>query len=151
LPFVIEDRAESSIFEQLVKEITADDLSFRFQAKGKSMLPTIQDGEILHVQPEKLSKLRRGHIVMFRNETGLKAHRIICKRQDQFVTRGDAGLDNDGVVRGEDILGKVIAKECLRTARVVRLGGPSARVKFFLFEARRRLRGFHLSAVNFRL
>ena len=43
-----EDRAQSRAFRELAGELVASGLGFRFQAMGRSMLPAIQDGEMLH-------------------------------------------------------------------------------------------------------
>lgn len=130
------DRQASGVFRQLAGELVASGLGFRFHAKGRSMLPTIQDGEILHIHPVNPRELKIGHIVLFRDETGFKAHRILHKQERNFVTRGDASCETDGVVRAEQIIGKVIAKECLRTGSIVRLDSPLACIRFFLLEVR---------------
>jgi phage repressor protein C with HTH and peptisase S24 domain len=46
---MIKDRADSTKFSQVASELIASGHCFRFQAKGLSMLPVIQDGEFLHV------------------------------------------------------------------------------------------------------
>jgi len=103
------------------------------------MLPTIQDGEILHIQPVITGKLRIGHIVLLRRGEQFRAHRIIRRRGEFFVTRGDAGLQHDGFIPRGHILGLVIGKRCTITGRMVRLDTPGARLRFFADEARRRV------------
>jgi signal peptidase I len=139
---MIKDRAESSAFHLLTSELIAGGYGLRFQAVGRSMLPTIQDGEIVHVKPVATDMLKVGDIVLLRTGEQFKAHRIIRKRGQCFITRGDAGMDIDGEIRCDQILGRVIAKEAVSSRRLVRLDGMRARLEFFALELRRRGAGF---------
>ena len=105
------------------------------------MLPVIQDGEILHVQPAN-HRLKVGDIVLFRQGTSFKAHRIIRKQKDHFTTRGDAGIDADAAIQKGQIVGKITAKECGESGAVIRLDSLQARMIFFAMEARRRARKY---------
>jgi hypothetical protein len=89
--------------------------------------------------------LKVGDIVLLRTGEQFKAHRIIRKRGQCFITRGDAGMDIDGEIRCDQILGRVIAKEAVSSRRLVRLDGMRARLDFFAFEARRRAASFLIS------
>ncbi len=131
------DRSESSIFQLLTSELIAGGYGLRFQAMGRSMLPTIEDGEIVHVKPVAADMLRIGDIVLLRTGEQFKAHRIIRKRGQCFITRGDSGVDTDGEIRCDQILGRVIAKEAVSSRRLVRLDGMKARLEFFALETRR--------------
>src|SRR5260221_14278045 len=113
-----EERPESQTFGELADELLASRLGFRFQARGRSMWPLIVDGEILHVQPANTARLKVGDIVLSRQGTKFKDLRIIGKQQGreqekaQFMTRGDASGEVDGVAPGDQIVGKMVAKEC---------------------------------------
>jgi hypothetical protein len=102
------------------------------------MMPAIQDGEIVHVKPIASDMLRVGDIVLLRRGQEFKAHRIVRKRGPLFITRGDAGMETDGEIRADEILGMVIAKEAIGSRRLVQLDGIAARLSFFTSEARRR-------------
>ena len=129
-----EDRAHSKLFGILVRSLLSKGLGFRFQAHGRSMQPTIQDGEILHVKPVSAEKLRRGDIVLFADRANYKAHRLISIDPDQggFITRGDAGTETDGALGAGQILGRIVAKEenAGGHTRVVPLCGRRARWRF---------------------
>ena len=135
---MISDRAQSSVFHLLTSDLIAGGYGLRFQAVGRSMLPAIQDGEIVHVKPVSADMLRIGDIVLLRTDEQFKAHRIIRKRGQCFITRGDSGADTDGEIRCDQILGRVIAKEPINSGRLVRLDGMKARLGFFAAELRRR-------------
>ena len=134
---MIEDRAESRTFGQLAHELVAAGLSFRFQARGRSMLPTIGDGDILHVKRIDTATIRVGDIVLFKDTLGFKAHRVIRKRGSAFVTRGDAGIEADSTISGSRILGKIGAKECAENGYRVALEGVVPRLSYFLSQFRR--------------
>jgi len=136
---MINDRPDSEIFSQFAGELLASGRRLRFQAHGRSMVPVIEDGEILHVERAALKSLRRGDIVLFKKADEFKAHRILGKQGPLFITRGDAGMDTDGVIRGEQIMGRVVAKECLATGQSISLSGARARTGFFWRELRRSL------------
>jgi uncharacterized repeat protein (TIGR01451 family) len=141
---MVEERGESNTFRQIANSLIADGIGFRFQARGRSMWPIIGDGEIIHVRPVQSSQIKIADIVLFRDGKSFKAHRVVRKQGDLFVTRGDTGLEPDGVIRGGGIVGKVIAKECASTGATVPLGNTFGRLNFFMAEARRRARR-HLS------
>lgn len=133
------DFPQSLIFEELSSELLASGHSFRFQARGRSMLPAIEDGEILHVRPLGKQKLKVGDIVLFRLNEKFTAHRIVRKLGGHYVTRGDAGIDLDPAVARDQVLGLVIAKQCNQSGSVVRLHGLHTRFIFHLREVRRGL------------
>src|SRR5258708_32135528 len=141
---MIEERPASQTFGQLADELLECGVGFRFQAKGRSMWPLISDGESLHVQRTNASTLKVGDIVLFRRGAEFNAHRIIrkLKKNDQFITCGDAGRDADGAITGGQIVGKIIAKECAKSGTTVRLDSLGARLSFFALEARRQARKY---------
>jgi hypothetical protein len=138
--FMIEDRTESRMFEQVVRDLVASGLGFRFKARGRSMLPTIGDGDILQVERVDTATIRVGDILLFKQGREFKAHRVIQRRRNVFVTRGDAGLEADTISGGE-IVGKIVAKECAETGRRVVLQGIVPRLNHFSSELRRAISG----------
>jgi signal peptidase I len=132
-----ETRAQSAIFANLVQEFIDTGNSFRFQARGRSMWPTIRDGEFLHVKPIDKRRLKLGDIVLFRREGVFKAHRIIRRKRDFVLIRGDACIDSDGWIAIPEILGRVASAEG-RDGRTT--FGSLERLQFFCREAYRRLR-----------
>ena len=134
-----EDRADSVAFRQFADELLASGIAFRFQARGRSMFPAIKDGEILQVEPVSVAGLKRGDIVLFRKGTEFKAHRIIRRSAGMFITRGDTGITEDAEVNADDVLGKVVAKECSETGKLILLAGAGPRFRFVVRELRRSL------------
>jgi hypothetical protein len=137
---MIKDRAESSLFSQFARDLLARQHSFRFQAKGRSMLPSIADGEILHVCPARGRRVRPGDIVLFSCGSKLKAHRVVRKFVNSFIAAGDAGRECDPEIPLSRIVGIVAGKECKRTGKYVKLFGFTSRLKFCMFRMRAFLR-----------
>ena len=127
-----EDKAHSQLFGVLSQTLLSGGLGFRFRARGKSMAPAIRDGDLLHVRPVVVEKLRKGDIVLFADGAYFRAHRLVlvdCDR-DVFITRGDAGVEMDGALSSQQLLGKVVAKEeDAAWGRIVHLCGMRARVR----------------------
>jgi polysaccharide export outer membrane protein len=106
--------------------------SIEFRATGSSMYPTIKDGEMITVQPVEISNIKTGDIVLYRNRTGVIAHRVIyVKGTDQLLLCGDSSNSFDAPVMPEQILGKVTSikrggrkilldKKASNTVRVIR-------------------------------
>src|ERR1700674_2441450 len=96
---------DSERFEALSRELLNNGLSVRFEARGASMSPCIRDGEIVHVTPVIVSKLRKGDIVLTKGHSGFRVHRLVIADHSKnlFITRGDCGQQDDPPVRGEQI------------------------------------------------
>ena len=136
-----EPRQHTAVFGLLARELIANGKGFRFCARGQSMWPTIQDGDILHVEPIRKSP-RIADIVLFVKDGEFKAHRIVGRRGRYFVTRGDTGMEIDGIVRREEIVGRVVSKWNANIGEVSSLGHRD-RLRFLALEiqklARRKL------------
>ena len=89
------------------------------------MLPSIRGGDVVHVEPADHADIAVGEIVCYAPSAGvLVVHRVVARRGDRLVTRGDA-LAHREVVPGAEVLGRVVAVE--RAGRVRRLETPLAR------------------------
>src|SRR5882762_8342189 len=121
-------RLDSPVFRTIARDLLRAGTSVCFEAKGLSMLPAIQDGDVLHVAPVSAGQLRCGEILLVEGEGStedggkLWAHRLIAKdiRGDRFVTQGDASQEPDAPVSAHQILGRVIAKESVMQRVIVK-------------------------------
>src|SRR5579863_9307817 len=129
---MIDSRTDSKLFEEVVRELLAQGLSLRFQARGASMSPAIRDGDIVEITPVIVSKLRKDDIVLAKTNNGFRLHRIVAAdfERNLFVTRGDCGQENDPVLNGEHVLGLAQAKEVRLGRKIVqvRLKGVGGRI-----------------------
>ena len=121
----------------------------RFRPSGRSMYPSIREGELVTVEPVVASDVTLGDIVLYRCERGLIAHRVIqvsrsraelnayraagfslraSSGPDEWVFRlqGDASLCCDQPVEAHQILGRVTRVE--RAGRSVALASRGAKL-----------------------
>lgn len=106
---------------------------FRFRAKGFSMSPFIRDGDVVIVSPLAGTSPGLGSVVAFVHpETErLVVHRVVGKRGDSYLIRGDNAPEEDSLVPEGNILGWVRRVE--RDGKRVFLGlGPERFLIAFL-------------------
>lgn len=99
-------------FLLLATQILAERNVLRFRAHGGSMYPFVRDGDVLQVEPVRLSSVRVGDVVLFQDaEDRLTVHRVIGIRRDRnrvaLVTKGDSSCRPDSPVYPEQILGRL--------------------------------------------
>ena len=115
---------EVNMFPQLICDLLSSGRSVRFRAPGRSMYPTIREGETLTVAPILPKDVRKGDILLYRLERSVIAHRVTRVERIEgdtfrFILRDETwGYCNDPV-DAQQILGKVTAVE--REGRSVNL------------------------------
>jgi signal peptidase len=111
---------------ELMREVLAKGVPFRFQAKGWSMSPFIRDKDVIVIVPLSNTRPQMGDVLaVIHPETGrLVVHRVIGMGIRACLIQGDNLFGaNDGWVPIEKILGRVTRVE--REGRRIRLGiGP---------------------------
>ena len=120
-----------------------------FAAPGRSMEPTIHDGEQITVEPRIAAGVRLGEIVVYASSVGLRAHRLLRahhRRSTSYTVRGDAADAAPVAVPAERILG--VAVSALRGGRELSLGATGVPLGVALrrlrFLARRALAGLRV-------
>ena len=84
------------------------------------MQPTIEDGELITVAPVGAATVKRGDILLYQNERGVFAHRVLgvvkgtvptIREGDSppYILRGDASVSCDPPVAPEQVIGRVVA------------------------------------------
>ena len=132
----------ADVFSDVSAELLRRGARVRFRATGRSMEPTIHEGEAITVEPVAPAAVTRGDILLYRWERGVIAHRVIriartnggaipqssvLSPQSSFVLRGDASVSYDCPVEPEQVLGRVVAVE--RAGRRIDLAGRRAKLK----------------------
>ena len=106
--------------------LTANEgLPIRFQARGGSMRPFIQDGDTITVSPLPRPAPRFGDVVAFLHPVSgqVIVHRVNRREGGRFWTQGDSVGEGEGPMEGSHLLGGVSHIE--RGGRPRRLGlGP---------------------------
>jgi len=139
----------SKILLDLTTELLSRGTTVRFRPSGRSMYPSIREGELITVEPVVASDVTLGDIVLYRSQRGFIAHRVIqlsCPQTEPsavgaagfslrasssrdarvFRLRGDASLSSDKPVEAHQILGRVIRVQ--RNGRLVTLASRGAKL-----------------------
>jgi len=120
------------IFPELLDAVLAKGSDCRFQAQGHSMAPFIKDGDVVTISPLPSSPGIGQVVASLHPETRrLAIHRVVGKKADAYLIKGDNASEADGLVRRENILGSV--KRVERKGRKVSLClGPERFIIAFL-------------------
>src|SRR5437867_13119903 len=115
-------RTDSPVmFPDLMTELLRRGSYIRFRAIGASMQPTIEDGELITVAPVGPGTVKRGDILLYQNERGVVAHRVVGRVKetvpllegdcplDHYLLRGDASVSCDAPVQLEQVIGRLVA------------------------------------------
>ena len=123
----------SNLLLDLTAELLSRGTTVRFRPSGRSMYPSIREGELITVEPVVASDVTLGDIVLYRSEKGVIAHRVVGTSPAQssvlgphFFLRGDSSLSCDQPVTAEKILGRVVGVE--RDGRSVALASRGAKL-----------------------
>jgi phage repressor protein C with HTH and peptisase S24 domain len=98
---------------------------FWLEATGGSMWPFVRDGDVITISPLSDAPPRLGDVIAFtRPQTReLVVHRLVGKRDEFFLFRGDGASEETDLVSRGDILGHVTRVE--RNRRRISFGlGP---------------------------
>ncbi len=104
----------------------------RLEVTGHSMAPFLRAGDVLTIAPCQGASPSQGEVVAFApREDRLLVHRLVARREDGLLLRGDAAPQADPLVARAEVLGVVTRAE--RRGRRVRLGlGPERRAVAWL-------------------
>ena len=105
---------EGTDFYVLSKDILARGASLRFRARGNSMRPFIQDGDMLSIEPIEASRVQIGDVILFGQGGRVLAHRAIkrhIENEGMLIVKGDSHLRPDRPVHPDQVLGKVTSIE----------------------------------------
>ncbi|MFH1478497.1 MAG: S24/S26 family peptidase [Candidatus Omnitrophota bacterium] len=98
---------DSSAFIELLKVTLNKNAGFRFKAKGFSMSPFIMDGDTITLcRLNDKGDFCLGDMAAFIHPVTrrLTVHRIIGRKRDCYVLKGDSMLWIDGIIKKEDML-----------------------------------------------
>ena len=95
----------------LREAIRAGPLEFR--ARGVSMRPLLNPGDYVRLEARRP---RRGDVALAVRESRLVLHRVVRRRGDHCLLRGDAREQADGWVQAPLVLGVVTAKRRIGVA-----------------------------------
>lgn len=111
------------VLVEILTDVLGKGFLFSFSANGSSMLPFIQDGDLITIAPKRQSSLQIGRVAAYAStdQKGLVAHRIISKKRNVYLIKADnSSVIADGWIPKERILGYVVRVE--RAGRPVHFG-----------------------------
>lgn len=122
----------------LMQAVLAKGVPFRFRARGWSMSPFIQDGDVITIAPFRVAPPKIGEVVAFVRPVlgNLVVHRVIALHGHAALIQGDSVPDqSDGLIPLENLLGRVTRIE--RHGQAAWLGlGPERNLIAWLSRAR---------------
>lgn len=77
------------------------------KAKGSSMLPLLQDKDLVHCQKFSFSKVKIDQIIVFTKAKEIITHRVIYKTPKYLITKGDNNPKSDGRIYPKQIIAKI--------------------------------------------
>ena len=142
---------DTETFYALAKATLDAGHAFRFRANGRSMRPTIHNGDVITIMPMGNYRLRLGDIALHRTcGGGMGVHRIIRTTHRGlakiYYTRGDAFGANSERVEEEDILGR--ATQIERDERTLRIDRTSDRWRGLIWALRQTLAQHYRNATR---
>jgi signal peptidase I len=128
-------RCSSSDIARFARDSLAKGNHLKLSAPGQSMLPCVQDGDVITVVPCTLVDLNLGDVVLYEKGDGsLIAHRLIRIGHEmglvRFTMMGDNSRLPDRAIAPEQVLGKVVTVG--RGERQIALSGKLRRWKGFV-------------------
>ena len=82
------------------------------RVRGSSMLPWVRPGDIAVIRRAGVMDVRCGDVVLIHRESRLFVHRLVKKHgsleSTTFLAKGDAHPGDDGIIEGQEILGRVM-------------------------------------------
>lgn len=85
--------------------------NLRLRMNGKSMHPLLQPGDILTAKRAAANELKRGEIIIVRDEQGLLTHRLLAIQDNNLFTKGDALCLPDTPQPCTTLIGRVVLAE----------------------------------------
>jgi ribosomal protein S18 acetylase RimI-like enzyme len=98
-------------FSDLCFDLEGKAEQISLQAKGGSMFPFIRSGDWVDIQLLKQKKelIGKGEIILFRKDGYLCLHRVLQKRKQAVLAKGDMSFGHDGIIGADNILGRVVS------------------------------------------
>ena len=94
---------------ELLRDVLRKGVAFSFRARGFSMSPFIKDGDDLTLFPLNGISPGLGDVVAFIHKgNGMPfVHRVVGKKENTYLLKGDNATETDGLISESDILGCV--------------------------------------------
>src|ERR1044072_5182407 len=134
---------ESPDFLERSRQLLAKNDSVQICMSGGSMRPTIEDGDMVIIEPIADGKINQGDVVLYQSRYDTAViHRFIkierASGEKTITTRGDASSHNDLSVTIDKILGRV--KNIERAGESIKVSRPNKSFSIWLLNFWKRLK-----------
>jgi len=96
---------------ELIGILLEDDRQLEFRMKGYSMFPLLRPDDKGVVRKCRHDEVKPGDIIVFYQNNSLVAHRLIRRKGDQLIAKGDKNSYTDAPVDSNRLVGKLIQYE----------------------------------------
>lgn len=96
---------------ELIGILLEDDRQLEFRMKGYSMFPLLRPDDKGVVRKCRQDEVKPGDIIVFYQNNSLVAHRLIRRKGDQLIAKGDKNSYTDAPVDSNRLVGKLIQYE----------------------------------------
>ena len=103
----MKNNADHTDLRELIETLLEDDHRLVFRMKGYSMFPLLRPGDKGVVEKCDPRDLRRGDIIVFYLRGMLVAHRMMQRRGDSFLAKGDNNPVFDPLINPSEFVGKL--------------------------------------------
>ncbi len=122
--------------------------SFSLQAEGISMLPLLWPGDTVYYRKIRFGRLKINDVVIAIKSNRIFIHRVIYKKGNYVVTKGDNNMESDGKIYNRQIVGSVY--QFKRQGRIIHLDSLYLLQSSYYFEELVKLnRKFEKGKINF--
>lgn len=105
---------------ELSQVILQKNRSFSCKVHGNSMIPFIFNGDVITFRKFDISKISVYDVVIFESSKGgLTVHRIVSKRNDTFMIRGDSNCQYTQMINADSIIGRL--SQIKRRDKIIRI------------------------------
>jgi hypothetical protein len=101
----VHDAAKRELAAEVIRQFG----EVRLQVSGASMLPSVWPGDVLTVHRRSAAEIPHGQIVLCYRNGGFVAHRLVGRRGDDLITRGDSHSFEDPAFSSDHVLGEVVS------------------------------------------
>ncbi len=134
---------ESPDFLERSRQLLAKNNSVQICMSGGSMRPTIEDGDVVTIEPIVDGKINQGDVVLYQSRYDTAViHRVIkierTAGEKTITTRGDASSHNDLSVSMDKVLGRV--KNIERAGESIKVSRPKNSFSIWLRDFWKRLK-----------
>ncbi|MBQ4137807.1 MAG: S24/S26 family peptidase [Clostridia bacterium] len=104
------ERFKLADFEPLIREVIESGGEFTMKTHGISMKPMLSDGNDSVVLVSVPEEIKTGDVIFYKRDNGQYVlHRVVGKRKDGYVLRGDNQIINEYGVKKEAVIAIVKA------------------------------------------